>query len=442
MIRRTILEWQSIAYGDDDKTIPESVADRIAAAAAASPLAGRGGSGVIEHGRKALRARGVVGVIAAQGCALEILPKIEGLGEGEDEASRTSIRDRLIHMLGVAYDLDIASADLTALGLQNETLLEVLIARFAGMLADAVRRGMPRRYVPHEEDLPALRGRLDVVRQFTTLAASPQRLACRFDALSPDIALNQIMKAAVTRLSRVAVRADTQRTLAELAFAYADIASVAPRALRWDAVQLDRTNARWKQLVALARLLLGGQYQSSSGGASEGFSLLFEMNALFETYAARMLATLFAGTAYRVVAQGGRRFCLDELAGEEVIARRFQTKPDILVMKGQDIALLIDTKWKRLSARIDDPKQGVSQADVYQMMAYGRIYGCPKLMLLYPHHGGLGQAGESGRYRVTGCADELVTATLNMGLRQKDVSAELARLPTIVALLERAQVAA
>lgn len=74
----------------------------------------------------------------------------------------------------------------------------------------------------------------------------------------------------------------------------------------------------------------------------------------------------------------------------------------------------IDTKWKRIAARIDDPKQGVSQADVYQMMAYGRLYGCPSLMLLYPHQGRLSKAGETGRYRVVGSDDELITATLDL----------------------------
>ena len=48
--------------------------------------AGRGGGGVLEHGRKALRAGGVVGVIAAEGCALEILPKIDVPGEVDTTA--------------------------------------------------------------------------------------------------------------------------------------------------------------------------------------------------------------------------------------------------------------------------------------------------------------------------------------------------------------------
>ena len=44
VIRRTILEWESIAMGEDEG-IPRAAADRIAAVAAASPLAGRGGGG-------------------------------------------------------------------------------------------------------------------------------------------------------------------------------------------------------------------------------------------------------------------------------------------------------------------------------------------------------------------------------------------------------------
>ena len=43
-------------------------------------------------------------------------------------------------------------------------------------------------------------------------------------SLSADVALNRIMKAAVTRLARIARTADNQRRLRELAFAYADIA--------------------------------------------------------------------------------------------------------------------------------------------------------------------------------------------------------------------------
>ena len=390
--------------------MPAAAADRIAAVAAASPLAGRGGGGVLEHGRKALRARGVVGVIAAQGCALEILPKIDIPGVGGAEATG-SIRRRLVHMLAVALDLKIDAGQVTALAWQRETLLEILIRLFSEKLVDAVRQGMPRRYVEHAEDLPTLRGRLNLRRQFTALAVEPSRLACRFDALTRDIVLNRIMKAAVMRLSRIARTTDNQRRLRELAFAYADIADVPVAALRWDGVTLDRTNARWRELLNLARLLLGARFQTTSAGGSDGFSLLFEMNTLFEEYVARMLKRALSDTDLRVVSQGGRLYCL------ETEDRRglFQTRPDILIKRGDAVVQVIDTKWKRIAAQIDDPKQGVSQADVYQMMAYGRLYACDQLMLLYPHHPGLStDEGLQAALRVTGSNSFLSTSTIDV----------------------------
>lgn len=410
MIRRTILEWETIRYGDAADEMPVIAADRIAAVAAASPLAGRGGGGVLEHGRKGLRARGVVGVIATQGCALEILPKIDVAG-GSDAETTGNIRQRLVHMLAVALDLKIDAGQVTALDWQRETLLEILVRLFSEKLVDAVRQGMPRRYVEHADDLPMLRGRLNVTRQFTALGVEPSLLACRFDALTPDIALNRIMKAAVTRLSRIARTTNNQRRLRELAFAYADIADVPVSALRWDEVTLDRTNARWRELLNLARLLLGERFQTTSAGGSDGFSLLFEMNTLFEEYVARMLKRGLADTDLRVVSQGGRLYCLEANDQRQV----FQTRPDILVKRGDVVLQVIDTKWKRIAALIDDPKRGVSQADVYQMMAYGRLYRCDRLTLLYPHHRDAGcDEGLIGDYAVNSSSDRMELFSIDL----------------------------
>jgi 5-methylcytosine-specific restriction enzyme subunit McrC len=415
MIRRTLLEWDTLPYADsldNPKTIPEWAADRIAAVAKASPLGGEGGARILQHGRKALRAGQVVGVIVAKDCSLEILPKIDGLEDNQGQ-----LRANLIHMLALALDLDIAAGALTELGWQRENLVEVLIKLFADRLFMEVHRGLPRRYVPKEEDLPALRGRLDVLRQFRTLAASPQKLACRFDDLSPDIALNQIMKAAVTRLAKVARSTENQRRLRELGFAFADVSDVPVRSLRWDAVVLDRTNERWRALLNLAKLLLGERFQTTSSGQAQGFSLLFEMNTLFEEYIGRQLHRVLGSRGLSVHLQGGRLYCLRELDRDTGIlgSQRFMTKPDIIVRwHGQPVAI-IDTKWKRLAARIDDPKLGVSQADVYQMMAYGRLYQCQQLMLLYPHHSALRAAeGVVSRHRVNNCDDELAMATIGL----------------------------
>ena len=319
-------------------------------------------------------------MIVSDGCALEILPKIDTLGEGQSQAIG-SIRRHLIHMLAVVLDLKIDAGQITKLDWQRETLLEILIRLFSQKLADAVRRGMPRRYVEQGGDLPALRGRLNATRQFTTLAAEPSRLACRYDALTSDIALNRIMKAAVTQLTRITRKAVNQRRLRELAFTYSrhhrSHGGGAPMA-RSDFKPYQRTVAR---IANLAQLLLGERFQTTSAGSNDGFSLLFEMHTLFEEYVARIFKRALAETDLNVISQGGRVYCL-ETADRRGI---FQTRPDILIKRGNTVVQVIDTKWKRIGTRIEDPKHGVSQGDIYQMLAYGQLYQCPRLTLLYPH---------------------------------------------------------
>ncbi|TKT70877.1 restriction endonuclease [Afipia massiliensis] len=416
MIRRTVLEWRSLRYGGSEDCIPEWAADRIAAVARSSPLGGEGGARILTHGRRDLRVAQVVGVIAAEGCSLEILPKIDFPGEPDAQKTSGRIRKQLIHMLAAVLDMKIASGAVTDLGWQKENLLEILIGLFARKLADLLRQGMPRRYVDCEEDLSALRGQLNITRQFTALVAHPQKLACRFDALSPDIALNQVMKAAISRLARISRSNENQRRLSELAFAYAEIADVPIPALRWHDLILDRTNERWREIVNLARLLLGGRFQTTSDGKGKGFSLLFEMNTLFEEYVSIMLKRALAGTGLSVTSQGGRLYCLEDVESGE---RRFMTKPDILIKRGSTVEFVIDTKWKRLSAQIDDSKQGVNQSDIYQMMAYGQIYRCPRLVLLYPHHAELHRSeGVTGSHLVSGSDGRIVMATIDVSTSQ------------------------
>jgi 5-methylcytosine-specific restriction enzyme subunit McrC len=411
MIHRTVSEWSYLPIEPpSDGAFTRDHADRLIAIAGATDLGGSDGARIFTDHHRRLRAQQVVGLIAAQGCSVEILPKIEGLGTGEDEASRTNIRGRLIHMLAAAYDIDLATGEAASLGSQKHTILEILIGLFCDRLNDALREGMPRRYVAQEDDLAVLRGRLDVQRQFTTLAFSPQKMACRFEDLTADIPLNQVFKAAIGRLARVSSSAANQRRLRELELIYADISPVPVKALRWDAIILDRTNHRWRALRDLARLLLQGDYQTTSHGHAAGFSLLFPMNDLFEIYVARMLAKALKGTDLSVRAQDRRHYCLVDPGG----SRRFQVRPDIVVHRGSETVMVIDTKWKRISDRIEDPKQGVAQADVYQMMAYSRLYDCSRVMLLYPHHAGLNSHGETGRYRMAGCDHELVTATVDI----------------------------
>ena len=64
------------------------------------------------------------------------------------------------------------------------------------------------------------------------------------------------------------------------------------------------------------------------------------------------------------------------------------------------VRFILDAKWKRLDP--GKPNHGVDQADAYQMFAYGKRYGCRRVVLVYPR---TAQFREVARFRFTGEQD-------------------------------------
>ena len=73
----------------------------------------------------------------------------------------------------------------------------------------------------------------------------------------------------------------------------------------------------------------------------------------------------------------------------EGTANRFWLRPDVGIFRGSHPVCLLDTKWKRLDPA--KPYSGVSQADMYQMYAYGKEHRVPVVIALYPRTDHLGE---------------------------------------------------
>lgn len=399
MTHLAVQEWGRVPVGEGGFSRPH--ANALLAAAARHSLGGEEGLTILSDHYRELRAKQCVGVLAAAGCSLEILPKVDPDGPSRGEAT---VRGQLIRMLDIALDLNLSQGEAAALQRQDTTLLEILIRIFADRLIDQARQGLPRIYQERQENLGALRGRLDVGRQFTINAVRPDRLACRYDELSVDTPLMQIMRASVVFLSRHARAYETQRRLAELRFLLADVRDVRPSALPWDAVKIDRSNRKWRTLFDLAQLFLKREWQSTQhdeGQGRNGLSLLFAMNDLFETVVAITLRRALTPFGLEVVSQGGLKSCLGDWRPDgPTKGVLFQTKPDILIRERGTIVAILDTKWKCLRPKAEASKHGISQADVYQMMAYSQLYRCARMGILYPHHPGIERDGIQSTYGI------------------------------------------
>lgn len=424
MTHLTIHEWGHARIGEGGLTREQAHA--LHAAACEHPLAHEDATNILVLGRDRIIARQMVGMVSARGCSLEILPKVDP--DAETAESDETVRSRLVGMLDVALGLDLDIGAEAAIARQKNTLLEILIDAFATRLLAEVRRGLPRAYRQCAEDLPALRGRLDVTHQFTRNAVRPDRLACRFDQLEADTPLMRIMAAATVFLARHARMLGTRRKLDELRHSLADIPLMPITRLPWQAVRIDRTNRRWEALFRLARLLLQRDWQAThhAAKAPEGLTLLFPMHDLFEKYIAVLLRRALAGSGIEVIDQGGHRACLGAFTGQYLEhGDVFRTMPDIMLRRRGEIVAIIDIKWKKLSSDPLDRKHGVSQADVYQLMAYARLYRTAELMLLYPGQPGQG-CSERAQFGIAGGRERLRIATADVSL-DKQVLAEALR---------------
>lgn len=332
---------------------------------------------VIEHlSRTWVRPAQYVGAVRLANRTVEFLPKIEQV---EGVSDLPAVRHNLLRMLLVAYDLEGATLGNAALDKDSDGWLDLLMRLFCRALADQLRRGLIRRYREECEDLPTVRGRLQIEEQLRRNLVHRERTACTFDEFDEDHALNQLLRVAIMRMLRLASNNTTQQALRELLPAFEGVSDIVPTADWLERVTPDRISERFGLCLGMARLFLQGATTGLYAGEQNSFALLFDMNDLFERFVARTLRRELRKSACEVSIQDSRHHLVRDLKSSQ---RLFRLRPDIVVRKGGLSLCVVDTKWKRLSP--EERKLGIAQGDLYQMLAYAEGYGCAVVLLIYP----------------------------------------------------------
>jgi 5-methylcytosine-specific restriction enzyme subunit McrC len=110
------------------------------------------------------------------------------------------------------------------------------------------------------------------------------------------------------------------------------------------------------------------------------------MNALFEEYVGEKIRrSCHDRFTYITMQRPCHSLVESKIVNGEDMGQVFNMKPDIAL--GQNYKypeIIVDTKYKMLEN--DSKKEGVSQADMYQMNAYSKKYNCSNIILLYPQN--------------------------------------------------------
>ena len=331
-----------------------------------------------------------VGVIQIPGLQLEILPKIDGQEPaGQDESADAyvgDVRDNLVFMLARGGLVSVRARGIADLGLRRGSLYDQLVNAFLDRTQMELGRGYDREYTAEEGNLLSLRGKLLISQQVTKNAAQRHRFFCRHDVLTEATIICMRLKQACHVLRNRALSPVLTTKVQTVLALLDEVPDVAYRPGE-PSPTFTRQNDRFREIYTFACMVLEGQAANAKRGSASTFSLLFNMDQVFERFIAEFVKSdveLLVPEA-KVVAQGkgDRLHLFRDLGSKE--SRVLNLKPDLLVAH-QESRLVVDTKWKRLS-----PKKNVrpDDGDLYQLYAYLQRYECKNAYLLYPGGEGL-----------------------------------------------------
>lgn len=336
----------------------------------------RGGARLLQvEGRRRLKLDNFVGVIETPcGTVLEIVPKHHSEG-GSLADARALLRKLLLALL----DLPARDVGEASLQLFDAPLSEWVMGRFLAELDTLVSCGLRFEYHRVSEELPFLRGQLNLNQQLRQPPGCEHRFHVQHEVYLPDRPENRLLKLALDRVRQGTRNAKHWRLAQELSFRLAEIPASQQVKQDFRAWGHDRLMTHYRPIRPWCELILNQLMPLAVAGEYQGMSLLFPMEKLFECFVARWLrGSLAAGVDVRTPARS-QSLCVHQ---QKPI---FQLEPDILIADGSQ-RWVLDTKWKLLEASNRANKYGLSQSDFYQLFAYGQKYlgGNGRMALIYP----------------------------------------------------------
>ena len=172
---------------------------------------------VLKYRDSGLATNNYVGVFTTmRGRVVEILPKID-LGN-EPDCGHETTRGLFLRMLRSWRRFEkarkLSESDIRAL--RRFPMLEVFVRQFLDDLNTLAHRGLARRYVPVEENLPYLRGRLLFREQIRENLTNQARFYVAHDELSVNRPANRLIHSALARLGPLARETENRRLLRSL----------------------------------------------------------------------------------------------------------------------------------------------------------------------------------------------------------------------------------
>ncbi|SDR06066.1 McrC family protein [Natronobacterium texcoconense] len=309
-------------------------------------------------GKAVLKATQYVGIVSLpDGPVIQVRPKAAGTN--------------LLYLLQYAQDTTPTTFASETPFQRGPTFLDAFGALFEAELRDVLNRGLRTDYRRVDNTESHLRGQLNVQQQLQRHPPTPTKFECTYDELTHDTTANQaILYATSVLLGIVSDQSITQALRQHQQLLRRRVELIPVTSAELDGIQLTRLSEHYEDILRLSRLVIKNAFVSElTTGSSTSFSLLVNMNTVFENAIERAVTTVAEQRGWTVKPQEKTQSLLTR--GKHNVT----LKPDVTIYEGERPLIVGDAKWKT-----DTP----SNSDYYQLTSYMLGRDTPGI-LFYPN---------------------------------------------------------
>ncbi len=322
---------------------------------------------VFKWGYKKLVAQHWVGTISLKNLNIEILPKLYGYVSTDD------LRIVLMRMITVSHQNPSVREMPGMVRMQKDSLIEMLIDTYLGILEKYVREGLQHSYKKIDQNINRVKGKILFGRQFSRNVLDPTKFWCRYSKFTADNGINRFMKLCLYQMNKISKDDQNKRRIRYLLPVFDDIPLISREKALAKPIVFNSTNHRAEEAYKYGLLFLNNIFSTLSAGNTSISMMLFNMNDLYELFIYRVSRIVFGN---KVTYQMRGNYLLERDSDSK---KYVGLRPDITIKNISGELDIIDTKWKI-------PKTFVKESDTYQMNAYSSsIRNVNRVFLLYPY---------------------------------------------------------
>lgn len=335
----------------------------------------------IAHGMKVLQVQNYAGVVLCpDGTQIEVLPKVAKANSHENAA--TEAQNSLLMMLRSLKKFRHIETEVASIKKQKMPLMEIFISQFLNAVNVLVKKGIRSDYVREQNNGTYLKGKLLHSQQLKHNFINKHKFYVEYDEYLKDRPANRVIHSALQAITGYTQVNRSKKLAQELLFAFSDIPLSKNHKNDFSTIKLGRGMQHYDAPISWSRLILEGFSPQSMLGSHNAYSLLFPMEAVFESFVAKYLKKHLP-SSLKVSSQVQSKSLVSY--GDK---NYFRLKPDLYITELKVAHTVLDTKWKLIDQNKSAGKDkfGLSQSDFYQMLGYGHKYleSVGNLVLIYP----------------------------------------------------------